>query len=73
MVMSSNLNYKKTPRGIFWCARLDLNQHSHKRPLPPQGSVSTNSTTRAGDVPLYLSTFKKKSQNKTVCYTFLVI
>ena len=37
---------KKRLDFLMWCRQRDLNSHS-LRPLPPQDSVSTNSTTRA--------------------------
>ena len=46
---SFNQSLKKAPIWEpfkIWCGRRDLNPHSH-RPLPPQDSVSTNSTTSA--------------------------
>ena len=36
-----------------WCSERDLNSHG-LRPLPPQDSVSTNSTTRAFILFLFL-------------------
>ena len=45
-------NQKKASHGKpfnNWCGRRDLNPHS-QRPLPPQDSVSTNSTTPANCV-----------------------
>ena len=38
---------------VKWCSERDLNSHG-LRPLPPQDSVSTNSTTRAFILFLFL-------------------
>ncbi len=35
---------------LYWCLRLDSNQHIRRKP-PPQGGVSTNFTTQAKKKP----------------------